>query len=42
MKKLLFLTIATLLTLPVGLSAQNPYILKKGDKKPTEYKKIEL
>lgn len=42
MKKLLFLTIAALLALPVGLSAEeNPYILKKGDKKPTEYKKIE-
>lgn len=42
MKKLLFLTIASLLALPMGLSAANPYILKKGDKKPTEYKKIEL
>ncbi len=42
MKKLLFLTIASLLALPMGLSAENPYILKKGDKKPTEYKKIEL
>lgn len=42
MKKLLFLTIATLLALPMGLSAENPYILKKGDKKPTEYKEIKL
>ena len=42
MKKLLFLTIATFLALPMGLSAENPYILKKGDKKPTEYKEIKL
>lgn len=42
MKKLLFLTIAALLALPIGLSAEeNPYILLKGDKKVTKYKKIE-
>ena len=42
MKKLLFLTATALLALPFSLSAENPYIMKKGDKKPTEYKKIEL
>lgn len=42
MKKLLFLTIAALAALPMSLSAENPYIFKSGDKKPTEYKKVEV
>ena len=43
MKKLLFLTIATLLALPMGLSAQeSAYYLKKGAKKPVKCENITL